>query len=722
MKKIQCAVLVKTILLGVLYFVSLTVGVTPQNIQPTHKATHLTSVFNDAIVADGAHTEEIRKISLNTLKKNWYCASVTQKSGMFNPVFLPFEFVCKAGKTDPKQSLTFPCLLSFKFDFVPDNFSARHPAFIYRKKPIWNAKPGETKKIAHYIEYWEATHAFGGTVVQHENGYSGQMIVYNMNGQEVLKKKYETPVPYFSLMGQMVKSWMDFRKQPISDGLYNELIRPMTNDMECVHLYGQSFYKPWRTQEEWDIYEQILQRDPNFGEVRFWYANQKSWATGSHANLQVEKGRALQDHLVMPALYEFHYSACREKEIVLNYHKSLSYAQSICTENAMIAYLTLNSKRKRLPLNDLDSFLPIAEKNPCYYPLLRILAREYRKRGISEKSIPLYLSAVFSGYMPGTGSFEWEWFALAEDFYNLGYYNESILCGLIAIRDGDEGMDYSVYRCLGKAYRELFDFETAVEMFDKMTGSKGGELDAWLCPYQHGNLQLLENLRKTKLPPLNSPFYNSRQLLSEGKYSEALTRLSPKTTFNTNGTNSLESQLIATDICLLSGDLENARKYAVRAWYIAPRSRQVNFLLSRAFEGDERVLGRYAAVESFVFENSAWRESIIATMEQPLHFDPDELLLKLNEVKSHYIDIDQQSHFDFWQQFTPFEIEYLCLGLLKTGNLKVIDDTLALYKAYGHSMKRISEKQKMHCRTFFIQLLNLLPEEKKQQWISDMQL
>jgi len=191
--------------------------------------------------------------------------------------------------------------------------------------------------------------------------------------------------------------------------------------------------------------------------------------------------------------------------------------------------------------------------------------------------------------------------------------------------------------------------------------------------------------------------------------------LKPKTMLEMTGKHSMERHLIAADGYLLSGDLEKARQQTVLAWFIAPRSRRVNFLLSRVFEGDERVLGRYVAVESFIFENSALRESVVATIEQPLRFTPDELRAQLSDLKARYVSMDQRTRFEYWQTFAPFEIEYLCLGLLKACGPEVAGDALELYSAYGMSLNSISEEQKMHSRTFLLQLLNLVPEAKTQR-------
>lgn len=108
---------------------------------PTAASEHPTSVFNQCI------TEDFPRLKYRDLFKDWFAFPVTEGKGMFNPVFLKFQYECRSGEPDLKQPLTFPCLLSFKFDFVPDNYSSRHPGFIFRRNPeALIIQPTENKK------------------------------------------------------------------------------------------------------------------------------------------------------------------------------------------------------------------------------------------------------------------------------------------------------------------------------------------------------------------------------------------------------------------------------------------------------------------------------------------------------------------------------------------------------------------------------------------------
>ena len=695
-----------------------TSAATTQETLPKSNSSSATSVFNHTspiIIV----TPENNNIFNDKLAKDWYQSPITQKSGMFNPVFLPFEYICKAGSNDVKQSMTFPCLLSFKFDFVPDNFSARHPAFIYRKMPIWNVKLGETQKIINYITYWEATHAIGGTVTQDIDGYTGEMVVLDQSGHEVVRQQYTQPVPYFTLMGDMVKTWMQHCSQSISEGLYQELIRPMTTDMGCVELYGQSFYMSWRTQKEWDVYDEILERDPNFAEVRFWYANQKSWTLDSnskeYAQLKTEKGKALKSHLVMSALNEFDFSNCPDEKLVRDCEQILKYAASICTENTTVLSAILESQAANLSIKDLDKMLPIAEKYPCDWNLLATLAWQYDKRGCYEKSFPLLLSAIHSGYLKGTGRFDWEWGLLARDFYRLGYLDESIFCGQKAIKDAGKKASYNQYLYLGLAYKDRHAYKAAARFFKlahDRNSNYGANLLARLCIYQDGDIQLLNNSQYSTAKATSYDLETARQKLSKGMYEKALSYLLPKVKSPTlppkRDIYALENELTCSDIYCFAGDLPKAKKHAFRAWYIRPQSREVAYLLGQSWKDNTIGMQRYLKTASFIYSDDPTWAQLTDMLKISLKKEPYEnVIQEYNQINNKLKSLPKEDIWAFWQQFSPFEIEYICLYLIQEGNAVISRESLEFYKTYRDTTKRISVDQDANSWLFLLQMQNL---------------
>ncbi len=61
---------------------------------------HQSSVFNNV------RAEPLRKVSGKDFIKPWYALPITRGTGMFNPMFLSFQYTYEGGKEDLKQSLT----------------------------------------------------------------------------------------------------------------------------------------------------------------------------------------------------------------------------------------------------------------------------------------------------------------------------------------------------------------------------------------------------------------------------------------------------------------------------------------------------------------------------------------------------------------------------------------------------------------------------------------
>jgi tetratricopeptide (TPR) repeat protein len=682
----------------------------------------MVSVFNRA------QPDPVADLTEADLKQDWFEARVTQKRGMFNPVYLPFQYECRQGVPDEKQPLTFPCLLSFKFDFVPDNYCSRHPAFIYRKDPVWNVQPDQTRKIAAYIEDWEATHAVGGTVIQTEAGYTGLLRVFDRYGIEIVNQTYDQPVPYFTLMGNMVRTWMEYRRQEVSDGLYEELIRPMTSDMECIHLYGRSFDMEWRTDQEWKVYDEILQKDPDFAEVRFWYANQKSWATDNHAGLQIEKGRALQGHLVMPALNEFDHKNCTDQAVLESFRKALSQAEAICGDHHVVLSVKLEVQAASMTPEQLDGMLKAAEKYPCSCYFLTELGREYRRRGMYEKSIPLFLSAVQSGFLKGSGAFDWEWSVLMEDFYMLGYPDEAIYCGMKTLDDCDQGRKPFVYWVLGQAFQEKKQYSSALQAFrylGQLKKDSWGALYASLTVFQSGDPVPLQDVNDFPITDKNLlPLKEARQYLAQGQYEAALSALGPPRPLFLCDRIHFQTELIRSDIYALSGDPQKARLYAVNAWAICPRSRQAAWLLEQTADEEDRLeMAHYAAAGLFICKDDPCWKALYQQYREALQTEtPEEMMARFQKIQDHLAGLSKEEEFGFWTERLPFEMEYLCMALLRSCRPAERDQILGLYLRYSRIMKMTSDEQTNHLRLFFIQLLQSVPEAERQSWIQRINL
>ncbi len=674
-----------------------------------------TSVFNRVNDTEIVIPEDIKK----WLIKDWYQVSISHNEDMFNPVFLPFNYSCDGGDKDSLQQLTFPCFLSFKFDFVPDNYSARHPGFVFRKESLSSLKPDNTQVIVDYIADWKATHAIGGSIVQTKDGYSGELLVFNDSGEQVLRQVYSKPVPYFTLMGQMVKTWMDHRGQPISDGLYQELFRPMTTDMECLRLYGRSFYETWRSQKEWDIYEEILKRDPDFAEVRFWYANQKGWTfkDGSDGKIQcmIERGKSLKSHLVISSLWEFSFNNCPDKTLVEDCTQILEYAAEICPDNPTVLSTLLDVKGDDFTIEMLDEMLPVAKKNPRCWHILKSLAVRYRKLGCYEKSVPLLLAAINSGFLKGINRYDWEWSMLCYDFYNLGYNTEAIYSGIQGVRYAGKSGTYFLYWNLGSALKDQFQFDYAARIFNLAYESKeknSADAMSRLCVYQSGKLDLFETA-KDEISEV-TPYYQetARREMAEGLVDEALERLFrnvKESVVKQKGSNyDFENEIIISDACCLKGDYEQAKTHAFLAWQYMPQSRQVAYLLSESWN-DSQALERYLKVGLFLHgDDPVWKQ-LADKHGVSSGMDKDESVIgQFNRIKDEFEKlVSDDDKWDYWVKFSPFEIEYVCMHMVQYGDPQARESAIELYKAYSESTSTIRSERKNCSRLFLLRLSEL---------------
>lgn len=243
--------------------------------------------------------------SAEIFNKNWYSHKIVENRGL-NPFFVPFDYSCANGVPDPQQRLTFPVLLSMKFDFVDNNICMRHPAFIFLRDPeTQKLSMKDQQKTLSKMEEWGMNVAIGGSITQDGELFSGSLTVIDQQG--TLFEKSIDKMGYFELMGEMVAAWMEKSGSPVSPSLMTELLKPMTNNNASLSLLGQALMYKERSDEQMGLYEKILEQDPNFAELRWWYANQKWWQTKDDEWESSMYIKALESHLVVPALREISY-------------------------------------------------------------------------------------------------------------------------------------------------------------------------------------------------------------------------------------------------------------------------------------------------------------------------------------------------------------------------------------------------------------------------------
>lgn len=709
----QC--LVYVLLFYLVFPVACPVGATGQK----------TSVFNDS----PAPTRQ--KLDENSLVKEWFTHPVLTGAGMFSPVYLPFDYLCLDGEGDPNQSLTFPSLLSFKFDFVPDNSSMNHPMNVFRRDPdCLSLQTDDAQGIAAYIRYWNATHALGGRVIETKRGYKGSLIVFDHTGREIWQKEYTKPMAYFTLMGQMVKDWMAFRGQPVSRGLAAELTRPMTSRPETVRWFGEIFHVDQYSPEEWEVYEKILHRDPDFAEVQFWYANQRGWQMEDECWAQTGRAKALLGHLVVCVLREFVPAYCPDQALLDNYEKSLEYAAKIMPGDPRVEYSRLYYYGDSLSLQEVASYAEQAGKSSFYDPLLTELAFQFRVRGAPDKSIPLYISALNSGYFQSVGHFDTELKQIGYALWTIGYWEEAIAAHTFAYANCEEEELPWFFYYTALNFRELFANGSAAELFLQRYirhSDMWSLLFAYMSLFEGGQTATIRESEEnpiTKPTDEITPFYQARKAMALGKTEEALSWLE-KYRFRDGRIEpwlQAEVEIIRADALLLAGEEKDAIRPVLNAWYLFPRSRRTAFLVEQAFSGDHLHLTRFAKTAAFIFPQQTYWQSMLARVRKGK--DADEKTAKisreLKRLRQEEAAIPGEGKIDFWLEQFPFNLEYLCLETVKGADPAERQEALAFYLKYARTMREVSEFQAVHTRVFFIQLVRLLPPAEQDRWLAEL--
>jgi tetratricopeptide (TPR) repeat protein len=371
----------------------------------------------------------------------------------------------------------------------------------------------------------------------------------------------------------------------------------------------------------------------------------------------------------------------------------------------------------------LDAFLPVVQKYPCGYGLIINLGSEYRRLGCYEKSIPLYLSAIQSGYLKGTGRFDWEWKNLAWDFSDLGYPDESIYCGTMAFSDCSKRNLPYVYWKLGMSYKERNHYAGAVQMFqywESLKKDHRGELFAFLSVCQDGDLFSLKDPNESFTSISEHPFRRARNQLANGLYDEAEKTMKEIKLGSISREDLLEAYMIFADIYLLSGKFDAARISAVYAWSVSPRSRQVAYLLTQALRNDRIALARYVKVALFICKEDPYWKSVSVGLRDVSDESEEAVMELYHNIKNKLDTTSNGDDLKFWQKYDPFEIEYICMTLLEQSEKPNYDEILKFYLRYRATMSGLSKWQKAHTRIFFLQLLQLIPAEDRQGWMSSL--
>ncbi len=222
----------------------------------------------------------------------------------FNALALPFLFVSEDGSGDPAEALSFSFLLSYAMDWSPGCYCSRHAYFVFKRSRTTMtalAERYDDPAILRAIRHWSATHAIGGTIMAARNGYSGTLLIYNRGGV-AHRKEFVEPRNYFTLLGDMAVEAMTVLDQAPGEELAHHLRRTQCQNQSLIDL-GRAAFLEERSRQEFGLYKEILDRDPDFGILRYWWANQAYWMNGDDDAYHRSIYRSL-DSFLLPHLWQ----------------------------------------------------------------------------------------------------------------------------------------------------------------------------------------------------------------------------------------------------------------------------------------------------------------------------------------------------------------------------------------------------------------------------------
>jgi hypothetical protein len=516
----------------------------------------------------------------------------------------------------------------------------------------------------------------------------------------------------------------------MSDLLWKELSHSMTSDLETVRMYGKVFSVDSRSPQEWDIYEEILRKDPDFAEIRFWYTNQYGWQSGSSdAEERSGYARALKSHLVIPALGYYPYRDGHDDVNDSVFIRQLDYARKIFPERHWREInQCLNIYRDELTMEEIDEMLGYAEIYQRGYNLLNNLAYLYYFHNQFEISIPLNLSAIYSRFLTGQGTYDWPLSMLGFCYTQLGYLAEGQIFCRRTLCNCDDDIQAKTLYYLAVNLREQFRFREAADLYREAYISLQEDFmlcAAYMCLFEAGDIQAAKKWlkdRKTK-PDVQSvqTIIRARFALAKGNFDEAQ-QLIEEVPFERVGSSideriQIEAEIVKIDIALLRGAKSKARVPVLYSCFLNPRSRRTALLLELYTTGVGH-LGEAFTVTTFMFpEQEYWQKKLEGIKDAGfIDISDDELIQVYEEGMKRYKECPSEK-MNFWFSAEPYLIEYICLRMGRMADKKLREKGMEFYLMYYNDWKDILETPAVHMRNFIMMVINELPEEERIRWL-----
>jgi tetratricopeptide (TPR) repeat protein len=386
----------------------------------------------------------------------------------FNVVSLPFQYDDAEHLGDPAEAQAFAFLLSNDLDWAPGCYCARHAYFVFKESPFdIKALVGnyDLNVVAQLVKYWRGTHALGGTLARSRNGYTAHVVIYEKNAKVVWEKQYLNVQSYWTLLGTVDADVLTFLGEKPNDALAAYLCMPRCKHMESLVEMGNAAFLGRLSNEEFAVYEDILNKDPDFADVRHWWANQKGWADGDLKKESREQILTLRTRLNPDDLMYFHGTIGEFAPWVADIRRLCGEDHPLTLDAELCQALSQPNKSSDVLARALEG----AARWPNADYLLSTLQRAYSIYQIAgndqDMVAGLRLASVQNLYEPGLGK-ETAITPLANSMIALGQYHIAADL-LINHVEPTPDTEADIIWCL----EQMGQFQVALFCFDHFTGN-----------------------------------------------------------------------------------------------------------------------------------------------------------------------------------------------------------------------------------------------------------
>ena len=256
----------------------------------------------------------------------------------FDALTLPFRYESLDRTGDDAEAMALSFLLSDDLDWAPASYCSRHAFFTYRRsrdKMFSLRQTYEAQNISSLIAFWRTTCAVGGVLRRTADGCTGTLEIYGPDGALLHSADFNTPRPYFQLLGDLSCDAMVYLKSPPSPALRRHLHRDRCQRPESLLRLAAAAELDSRNGGEFHALLRLLDDDPDFAEVRAWVANQREWANDDHGLQLREMLRAQQSRLT-PSLGDIDIGRCIDPEVIEQYKTLVNAGEKLVGPDAPV--------------------------------------------------------------------------------------------------------------------------------------------------------------------------------------------------------------------------------------------------------------------------------------------------------------------------------------------------------------------------------------------------